>query len=711
MEGLFYLLLLPVAANLVLGGAVLRRNVRDRAHQILFVLCVSIAAWGVATILYLELVSLLFARLSFATGMLAVAAFFLFTLAYPEPHPLSRRWLRAVYAFTAFFVVVSLTPLVLKSHPQVAFGPLIFGYVGLVGVLLGLAIYLLVERYRRAHGSEQVRVLYILVAALVGILWATAFNLVIPVVVRGTPYNWVGAFGPSITIAGMVYVVFRNRLFNLQLQAQRLLNVALPMSVAAALAVASGFILRRFALSFNPLAATVLLVSAIGLYEALRRVFKKTWVGHALSPRTFRFHDRLIRLAAIVSGFSDLDDLAGALKGTFTGSGVSGFGLFVVTEPTKRAWIPHEATTLNFTHLAVFSDPDLHAELFDYLVATAGPLVVDEVPYRRPTVTANLQAALKELSGAICLPLLVGRDLVGVAVLGTLANRRAYTSEDVEVLREVSVPCAVALAKARLLADYQIRTEQLERDKRNLEASIVELRRIKSSFLDIVDHQFNTPLSVIKSAVAMIREGDVPLGEVKQFLDTTAPRIEEFDQIIQGMLTAAHLDGTRAELKFAPLDVNSVIGSVLEELKPLAAERHVAVGFDAAPELPRTLSDPDLFKDALRQLIKNALIYGQDGTVGVKTQKQDGHLAIIIRDAGRGFDADEADHIGEKFYRGLHVADYLANGSGLGVFIAKRVIEASGGQLTWHSDGPGKGAAFTAAMPPANVYVTQKVGL
>ena len=124
-----------------------------------------------------------------------------------------------------------------------------------------------------------------------------------------------------------------------------------------------------------------------------------------------------------------------------------------------------------------------HAPSFDQwlayasflLVAAAGPLVVDEVPYRRPTVTANLQAALKELTGSVCVPFLVGHDLVGVAVLGAFANRRAYTSEDVEVLREVSVPCAVALAKARLLADYRYRAEQLALEKRNLEASIVEL--------------------------------------------------------------------------------------------------------------------------------------------------------------------------------------------------------------------------------------------
>lgn len=699
MEGISYLLMLPVVSNLVLGSIVLRRDPRDKTFQLFFTLCLLVTLWGIATLVYIDYQSLLGARLAFALGIWILTIAVFFARNYPTKQGLAPGWRAAVLGTSTLLSVLSLSGAVLASFPRVAFGFLLPLYVTYFFILFAATLYTFITQFRQSVGYERQVLLFVLLSCCLSILWGTVFDLVVPIIRGDITYNRLGVLTAPFLTLGIAYTIIRHRLFNLQLQTQRLINVVVPVGMTAALTVAGGFLLNRSALLFNPLIGGTLIIGAIGLYESLRHLFIKTRVGYVLFRPTYRFHEGLLRLGATVARYSDLNKLADAVKQAFTAERYfSGFGFFIVTEQAERTWIPHEVTALDFERLSMFRDANLHRELFDYLRATGVPLVVDELPYRRLALSPELQNALTELAGGVCVPLLVGRDLAGVLVLGARANRGAYTDEDIAVLEKVSVPLAVAVTKALLLADYQRRTDQLTRDKNNLEASIVELKRMKSTFLDIVDHQFNTFLSIIKSGIAMLRDGDVAISETKEFLDSLWPRIEEFDQINQGMLRAAHLNGDRAELRFAPLDVNAMVRSIVNDSAALAATRQVKIDLKLADALPRVLTDPDYFLTAVRELVKNALIYGQGGTVRVQTQTADGQVMLSIEDTGRGFDTDEAEHIGEKFYRGPHIADYLANGSGLGVFVAKRVAEASGGTLTWHSNGPGKGSIFTIVL-------------
>jgi signal transduction histidine kinase len=203
----------------------------------------------------------------------------------------------------------------------------------------------------------------------------------------------------------------------------------------------------------------------------------------------------------------------------------------------------------------------------------------------------------------------------------------------------------------------------------------------------------------------MIKDGDVPLSEVQEYVKQIDPKMEAFAHIVQDMLDAAEFEGAGATLKFQTVDVNDALQKTASDLQELSKQNKVTVHLQSKADLPRVLTDPDKFLKALNQLIKNAIVYGREKTVAITTEQKGDHVIISIRDNGRGFDKEEAEKIGTKFFRGKKVADYLADGSGLGVYTAKKIVEASGGALTWESQGLSKGSSFMINLPKAMEFV------
>jgi signal transduction histidine kinase len=222
-----------------------------------------------------------------------------------------------------------------------------------------------------------------------------------------------------------------------------------------------------------------------------------------------------------------------------------------------------------------------------------------------------------------------------------------------------------------------------------------ELRRRQQNFLAAVSHEFKSPLASIQLAAETLvlrsREADSQrLG--RRMLEDG----ERLLRMIDNLLDTTRLEEGRQKLTPQPTNVHAAATTAIAEVAERARLRNIAVTLDAPPDLTVDI-DPDALATALRNLLDNAVkacIAGNGHAVAVRAARGSG-VTIAVSDDGLGFPPEEAVMIFEKFHR---VGDELRRtmpGTGLGLYIVKRLVELSGGTIEAQSAGAGKGATVT----------------
>ncbi|SDB79743.1 Signal transduction histidine kinase [Raineyella antarctica] len=213
-------------------------------------------------------------------------------------------------------------------------------------------------------------------------------------------------------------------------------------------------------------------------------------------------------------------------------------------------------------------------------------------------------------------------------------------------------------------------------------------------------HQLRTPITSIEATLEAVREHVLPPDDLT--LETLTAQSARLRRLVADLEVVS-----RAEERQLLLNVEPVaIPALVEEALGAQRERYRAAGIHLEatinPGLPLVLVDPDRIQEALGCLLDNALRHTPPGgTVTLTAQPRDtarsAPAQIIVSDTGDGFPPSEAEHLFHRFTKGPH-----STGSGLGLTIARALVEAHHGTLLAHSDGPGNGARFTITLPPAN---------
>ncbi len=230
-----------------------------------------------------------------------------------------------------------------------------------------------------------------------------------------------------------------------------------------------------------------------------------------------------------------------------------------------------------------------------------------------------------------------------------------------------------------------------------------ELRRRQQNFLAAVSHEFKSPLASIQLAAEtlvlrsreednrrlgqrILEDGERLLRMIDNLLDTT--RLEEGRQKLTPQLTNLHDAATAA------------IGAIAER----ARLSRVTVTLEAPADLTLEV-DPAVVESGLRNLLDNALkscVAAKTGTIRVRGTRDAGNIALAVSDDGLGFAPEDAGMIFEKFHRLGDELRRATPGTGLGLYIVKRLVELSGGSVAAESAGPGSGATVTLCWPVRN---------
>ena len=267
----------------------------------------------------------------------------------------------------------------------------------------------------------------------------------------------------------------------------------------------------------------------------------------------------------------------------------------------------------------------------------------------------------------------------GGQVVGSLGIQGGGISE--QALRAIAERMEAGLEKSHALE----RASAAEAARRGQE--------IKSAVLDSLIHEVKTPVSVIKTAVSSLLSRDSDATSRRELLSIINEEADHLDNSISEVFWAAHVEAGTLQPERVPHDVRRCIGSVVKELRSRLCSRPLEL--EIPDSFPKADFDFYMIKGVLKELLNNALKYSPPGSpLAISAEFANNEIVVSLKDLGSGVPVDAQSRIFEKGYRGR----VKAPGAGLGLAIAKTIVEANGGRIGVTSQ-PGTGSVFYFSLP------------
>lgn len=235
-------------------------------------------------------------------------------------------------------------------------------------------------------------------------------------------------------------------------------------------------------------------------------------------------------------------------------------------------------------------------------------------------------------------------------------------------------------------------------------SNLRELDKLKSEFISVAAHQLRTPLSAVKWAVKMVLDGDAgPVNEEqKNILDQGYKSNERMIALINDLLDVSRIEAGRFEYEFVEISLEDLIETSIQEFQQIAKHKSINLKYyKSERRLPKVKADSLKLKMVVENLIDNAIKYtAPGGQVEVLFKYYRNTIEVIVSDSGVGIPKDQISQLFSKFFRAKNVIRMQTDGTGLGLFIAKRIVEKHGG-IIWAESEEGKGTQMHFTLPTA----------
>jgi len=281
--------------------------------------------------------------------------------------------------------------------------------------------------------------------------------------------------------------------------------------------------------------------------------------------------------------------------------------------------------------------------------------------------------------------------IMGLIIIGSSLTTYAIGTRYIE--RPETVALAVLLITFALVIIAFIITRSFER--------LAEASRMKSEFISIISHHLRSPLSNLKWAIELLMSGRLGKIEEKQteyfkILKENSGRMLE---IVSDLLTVSRIETATLPSKKVEFFLEDLIKELISEFQPFAKASNVDISFESEKNLSKIFADPFQMRLVIENLLDNAIRYIKDtGIVQMKLEKRRKDLYFEIKDNGVGIPKEDQKYIFQKFFRSENVIKYQTQGSGLGLYISKAIVEKSKGKIGFKSQ-EGTGSTFWFSLP------------
>lgn len=318
-----------------------------------------------------------------------------------------------------------------------------------------------------------------------------------------------------------------------------------------------------------------------------------------------------------------------------------------------------------------------------------------------PPVPKDILDKIQERLGiktTVGVPIFSETKIIGVIRFFLAHSREKISATDIETMTALTNQVGIVSRNLRLYKNLQ----QANVDLQDANLKLKELDKAKSEFLSIASHQLRTPISALKGYLSMMIDGD--FGPVPEKIKKVAKDLFESSsrlaRLVNIFLNVSRIESGRLKLEKHPLQITNLIDSVITELSQQASQKNLKISFNRPKRTaPLVLADSDKLREVILNLVDNAIKYTPQGSISISLEHDNNFMTFISQDTGIGIDPVEAPNLFRKFVRGSGVAQIHTGGSGLGLFIAQKIIKEHGGAIWAESQGKDKGSTFKFTVP------------
>ena len=244
-----------------------------------------------------------------------------------------------------------------------------------------------------------------------------------------------------------------------------------------------------------------------------------------------------------------------------------------------------------------------------------------------------------------------------------------------------------------------------EEIRKKLQKAYKELKKLdeaKTEFISIASHQLRTPLTAIKGYISLINEKiyGKPPKRMKKPLDNIHVSTERLIKLVADLLNISRIEAGKVKLNIEKVKLEDIIDSVVNELRNLAKEKKLYLKWEKPKTpLPKVLVDKDRIRQVILNVVDNGIRYTERGGVTIRYRKGDKMSKLIVSDTGEGMTKKEMSNLFRSFTRGSIGQRTWTEGTGLGLYIAKKFLDLHEGKIWAKSPGKGKGSTFYIELP------------
>lgn len=304
--------------------------------------------------------------------------------------------------------------------------------------------------------------------------------------------------------------------------------------------------------------------------------------------------------------------------------------------------------------------------------------------------TLDKLATESHIKTVLAYPLVTQDKTIGMLILGLNRSYEDLSQSEQDSITSLIDVVAVALDKALLYEQLQDANTQL-----------LALDKARAEFISIASHQLRTPPATIKWYLGAILAGDfgVLADDLTAALKRTNVTNEAQISTIDDLLNASRIERGKLEFFFEKGPLEPVVSAIIEQMQPLAQMKKMTIEYiKPSAVLPDILMDKEKVRQVVNNMIDNAIKYSKSGVIKVALSSDGTSLIVKIKDTGKGIAKQELNTIFEKYTRG-HDSVTHATGLGLGMYVAKVVVEQHNGKIWAESDGVGLGSTFAFSLP------------
>lgn len=701
-------LCISAIANVILALLVLANSPRSTVNRYFFLFVAALVSWTIINFISLHpvlLPQLWLVRMALAAATLLTLFLLLVVNVFPNSTPTYPRLNRMVVFAGIPIALLTLSPLIFSDlkYDSAGASPVVGPAIPLFGLYavggLVVAIWLLVHKFRRFHGLQKEQARFALIGITLSFGLIVFSNFIMVALFGNTSLI---PFAPAYTLIFTIafsYIILRHHLFDIRLVVTRFIAYLLLLLFIGGIYGLGTVVLSLVMTGVQPnlvqVIVSAVIVGILVLFVQPLRSFFNRLTRAVFYQDAYDTKNVLDQLASILVLSTNTNILA---KDSM--------------EILKRALKVDNITMLLLEGLDKGSERFISVgttkkvrKFPQELLSDAPDIVVADVMEGSANM---LHRKLQSAGISVAVRLETQGGVVGYCFFGYKTSGSAYTQRDVDLIRIACDELAVAVQNALRFEQIQEFNETLKRrideatkELRTTNAQLQRLDEAKDEFISMASHQLRTPLTSVKGYISMVLEGDA--GKIaapqRQLLSEAFASSERMVHLINDFLNVSRLQTGKFMLEQRPVDLAKIVKQEVESLQTTVKMHDLKLKFRPPAYFPVLNIDEGKIRQVIMNFIDNAIYYSPEGTtITVNLSVVGGDGVLEVHDTGIGVPKEEQAHLFGKFFRATNARKQRPDGTGVGLFLAKKIIVAHGGSIVFHSV-EGEGSTFGFRLP------------